>query len=79
MKKFSLFTLFAFAMSFVACLFAGCSDTTAMGTSEEGNEFAEYVSSSSEESSSSVQSSSRKVKFFGKVVEFFHGQRTGNV
>lgn len=66
MKKFSLFTLFAFAMSFVACLFAGCSDTTAMGTSEEGNEFAEYVSSSSEESSSSEKLSSEKLSSSAK-------------
>lgn len=60
MKKFSLFTLFVFAVSFEACLFAGCSDTTAMGTSEEGNEMAEYVSSSSEESSSSEKIRSDK-------------------
>ena len=71
MKKFSLFTLFAFAMSFVACLFAGCSDTTAMGTSEEGNEFAEYVSSSSEESSSSEKLSSEKLSSSAKSSSSF--------
>ena len=45
MKKYSLSALIAFAMLFCVSLFAGCSDSTAMGTSEEGNEFAEKGSS----------------------------------
>ena len=45
MKKYSLSALIAFAMLLCASLFAGCSDSTAMGTSEEGNEFAEKGSS----------------------------------
>ena len=53
MKKYSLSALIAFAMLFCVSLFAGCSDSTAMGTSEEGNEVAEKVSSSSNVASSS--------------------------
>jgi len=45
MKKYSLSALIAFAMLLCVSLFAGCSDATAMGTSEEGNEFAEKGSS----------------------------------
>lgn len=45
MKKYSLSALIAFAMLLCVSLFAGCSDSTAMGTSEEGNEFAEKGSS----------------------------------
>ena len=54
MKKRSLFALLAVAEFVLASLFAGCSDSTAMGTSEEGNELAERISSASEESSSSA-------------------------
>lgn len=53
MKKYSLSALIAFAMLLCVSLFAGCSDSTAMGTSEEGNEVAEKVSSSSNVASSS--------------------------
>jgi hypothetical protein len=53
MKKYSLSALIAFAMLFCVSLFTGCSDSTAMGTSEEGNEVAEKVSSSSNVASSS--------------------------
>lgn len=53
MKKYSLSALIAFAMLFCVSLFAGCSDSTAMGTSEEGNEFAEKGSSSAVDVTSS--------------------------
>ena len=45
MKKYSLSALIAFAMLLCVSLFAGCADSTAMGTSEEVNEFAEKGSS----------------------------------
>ena len=53
MKKYSLSALIVFAMLLCVSLFTGCSDSTAMGTSEEGNEVAEKVSSSSNVASSS--------------------------
>lgn len=53
MKKYSLSALIVFAMMFCVSLFTGCSDSTAMGTSEEENEVAEKVSSSSNVASSS--------------------------
>ena len=52
MKKFNLFALLLVAEFVFAYLLAGCSYSTAMGTSEEGNEFADNVSSSSENTSS---------------------------
>ena len=62
MKKYSLLALIAFAMMFCVSFFAGCSDSTAMGTSEEGNELAENVSSSSDDDSSSSQKKSSSSK-----------------
>ena len=58
MKKCSLYELITLAVIFSLSFFAGCSSDKIAGTSEETNEFAYKVSSSSEEesSSSSVES-----------------------
>ena len=58
MKKCSLYELITLAVIFSLSFFAGCSSDKIAGTSEETNEFAYRVSSSSEEesSSSSVES-----------------------
>ena len=60
MKKCSLYELITLAVIFSLSFFAGCSSDKIAGTSEETNEFAYRVSSSSEEesSSSSAKSSS---------------------
>ncbi len=60
MKKCSLYELITLAVIFSLSFFAGCSSDKIAGTSEETNEFAYKVSSSSEEesSSSSAKSSS---------------------
>ena len=63
MKKYSLSALIAFAMLFCVSLFAGCSDSTAMGTSEEGNEVAEKVS----KSRSTITNALRLLKLCDKV------------
>ena len=58
MKKCSLYKLITLTLIFSLSFFAGCSSDKIAGTSEETNEFAYKVSSSSEEesSSSSVES-----------------------
>ena len=58
MKKCSLYELITLAVIFSLSFFAGCSSDKIAGTSEETNEFAYRVSSSSEveSSSSSVES-----------------------
>ena len=58
MKKCSLYELITLTLIFSLSFFAGCSSDKIAGTSEETNEFAYKVSSSSEEesSSSSVES-----------------------
>lgn len=60
MKKCSLYELITLTVIFSLSFFAGCSSDKIAGTSEETNEFAYRVSSSSEEesSSSSAKSSS---------------------
>ena len=60
MKKCSLYELITLTVIFSLSFFAGCSSDKIAGTSEETNEFAYKVSSSSEEesSSSSAKSSS---------------------
>ena len=79
MKKCSLYELITLAVIFSLSFFAGCSSDKIAGTSEETNEFAYKVSSSSEEESSSssaksssssrvVSSSSRSVSSSSRTI-----------
>ena len=71
MKKCSLYELITLAVIFSLSFFVGCSSDKIAGTSEETNEFAYKVSSSSEEESSSSSakssSSSRVVSSSSRV------------
>ena len=62
MKKCSLYELITLAVIFSLSFFAGCSSDKIAGTSEETNEFAYRVSSSSEEESSSSSVESKDVE-----------------
>jgi len=72
MKKCSLYELITLTVIFSLSFFAGCSSDKIAGTSEETNEFAYKVSSSSEEESSSStaksSSSSKAVSSSSRVV-----------
>ena len=72
MKKCSLYELITLTVIFSLSFFAGCSSDKIAGTSEETNEFAYRVSSSSEEESSSssrvASSSSRPVSSSSRTI-----------